>query len=212
MALVYSQNVIEIAVRATISGQPHVNVWHMRQAEGTNVGDGGAAQDFANNWQDHILNFLNNNYVLQDFAWRSLDPDDNNLGVIQPDPVKKTVGVGADDPMPAQVAFLIHKNTANRPRGRRDGRAYIGGVPEGVADGRGTVVAANVTAINGHLLDFWNGVTDDPIASDVDRELVVLETTPESRAPGTLPVIIGSRRVTSLTCDSLLATQRDRLR
>lgn len=212
MATVFAQNVVEIAVRM-LSGQKNtVNVWHMHNREGTNAPDVAAVEDFRNNWQDHVMPQMHSQVTLTDFVWRSLDPDDSNVGVVQPDPAKPVQGQRATTAMPPQVCWLVHKNTDNRPRGRRDGLSYLPGVTEADVDGNGLVVAAVKTAWDDALLAFWNGVTDDPAISSVDRELCVLETTPESRLPGTQPVTIGSRKVTSLTLDSVVATQRDRLR
>jgi hypothetical protein len=171
-------------------------------------------RDFANNWQDHMLANLSQQYVLEAFNWLSLDPDDNNVGTLQPDPAKAVTGLETNITAPPNVAILIHKNTDNRPRGARDGRSYMGGVPENLVGANGVVDPGFVAEWNAGLQLFLDGISDDiTIGAGTSRQHpVVLETTPASRAPGINEVLVNAREVTSLTLDGLAATQRDRLR
>lgn len=209
MAIVYSQNVIEIAVKAEVSGQPHVNVLHYvnDEADGTDLSK---VEDVRNNWQDHMMLNLHSSYQLKEFEWRSLDPDDTNVGVVLPDPTKPMGGGIAGESMPPNCAFLIHKRTENRPRGRRDGRMFISAVPEAAMDSRGTVNSTWVNDIQANLNSFWNGTTDAPGAG-AGSYMCVLETTPESREKSPFEVIIGKRKVSALALDPLASSQRDRL-
>ncbi len=210
MALVYAEDVIEIAVDATLAGRPHVNVWHMFGGEAVGTGDLDGAQDFADNWQDHIVPEMTTHYVVNGFRWRSLDPDDNNAGTIVPNPAKPIQGPSNIPIAPVNVAYLFHKRTANRPRGARDGRMFISGVAEGRVTDGGLVEPAAVTAWNNALALFFDGISDPDI--NVPRYPVVLRSTALRRAPGATPVTVESRRVTSVTLDPIVATQRDRLR
>lgn len=216
MAIVYAQNVIEIAVKQTYSGRPAVNVWHMFHDQELTGGDKeSVVRDFANNWQDHVMGLQVNTVTLDSFDWRSLDPLDGTVGTLTPDPAKNTAGQDTAAGMPPNVAILVHKNTSSRPRGRRDGRCYIVGVSETAADNAGVVPQGGVDFWNDYLSDFYNGISDTGTVVggwDGDSYPVVLETTPASRAPGTAQVTVNSRRVTSITADALLATQRERLR
>ncbi len=217
MATVFSQNVTEIAVDAVCAGRPHVNVWHMFGGEGSATGDQDLVQDFANNWQEHIIPELTIHYVVNAFRWRSLDPDDQNTGTIIPDPAKPVQGPSQLAIAPVNVAFLMHKNTANRPRGARDGRMFISDVAEGRVTDGGLVEPAAAGAWATALNLFFDGISDKGVApGDIDgspvRYPVVLQSTPLSRAPGAQPVTVLSREVTSVTLDPMVATQRDRLR
>lgn len=211
MAKVYAQNVVEIAVRATLQGRPHVNVFHMFNEESSTVSDETIVSDFATNWQEHILDKLHTGYKLISFDWYSMDPDDNNSGSFSPHAALPVAGAVVNSPLPPNVAVLVKKNTANRPRGKRDGRMFLGGQNETTVDEFGNLTPAEVDSWNTVLGAFYNGI-EDTSAAGTERYPVVLETTPESRAPGAAPVIIGSRKVSSMTVDPRVSTQRDRLR
>jgi hypothetical protein len=212
MAIVFSQDTVEIAVVGLIGFKPHVNVWHMHALEDPTTSDVDAVKDFANNWQDHLIPLMNRQYKLQHFAWRSIDPDDNNTGVLSPDLTKAIQGPDQALCLPFNTAYLIHKRTQNRPRGRRDGRMFLSGVSEGKADDYGEVLDTTQAAWNTALAAFLEGITDVSVTSGKDQYPVVLETTPASRAPGAQPVTVAGRRINRLVMDRTVASQRDRLR
>ena len=211
MAIIYAQDVFEIAMHHEHAGRPVVNVLHIANDEGAQS-DASKARDVLNNWQDHMISHQDDNLVLVGCTWRSLDPDDTNQGEISLDPAKPTVGAYAGMGAPPNVALLIKKVTANRQRGQRDGRMFLGGVPVGTFGQGGDVLpdyrAAKQTACDA----FLDGVNDDQWGVGGGSGLVVLNTTPESRTAGSLPVTLTWRPVTSLIVDSTLSTQRDRLR
>lgn len=220
MAITYSPLVIEVAVIQTIHGQPAVNVLHQRAVDETWPKSPAAmARDVANNWQDHVIVNQTDNTALLRFEWRSIDPDDNQTGVILPDPAKNVTGTQPAPAAPPNVAYLVRKPTASRPRGRRDGRMYLTGVHEGAVDGAGIVETVFRNAVQENLDNFYNGVSDTGTFTNNGHYPVVLETTPASRLTkkenGGVeppPQTIGSRRVTGFKIDSMVATQRDRLR
>lgn len=216
MAIVFSDNVIEIAVIQSHAGRPVVNVWHMSHTQELTGGDKeSVVRDFANNWQDHILDIQVQELDLIEFQWRSLDPGDSTVGTLSPDPAKSISGQNTAPPASPNVALLVEKRTNNRPRGRSDGRCYLAGVGEGFIDAAGALTPAMVTLANSTLAAFYNGISDSGTVVggwDGDSFPVVLETTAASRAPGTQPVTINSRRVTSLVIDPVAATQRERMR
>lgn len=213
MATVFSNNVIEIACIHDYGGAPSVNVWHMWfDAELGSDTKEQVVRDFANNWQDHVLDLAVDALALLRFDWRSLDADDGSMGTLQPDPAKPLVGQDAGEGSPRNVAFLIHKNTSDRARGQRDGRCFLSGVPEAHVNSTGTIASAFRTGANTALASFLSGIEDISGGGAGDRYPVVLATTPASRAPGTASVTIDSRRVTSITLDEVCSTQRDRLR
>lgn len=213
MAVVYSPNVVEIALIHSYGGRTAVNVWHMER--NVEIGDPAwedVVEDFVGNWQDHVLERLSNQVAFIRADWRSLDPGDNTVGTTLPIGGKATNGGQPGPPGPPNLALLVHKNTSNRPRGRRDGRSYLVGVDESTVDQTGTYLNAARVATNTQLQNFYDGISDISTFAWGDQWPVVLETTPASRAPGNTPVVIGARRVTSITVDPLIATQRDRLR
>lgn len=216
MATVFSNNVIEIAVIQTYAGAPAVNVWHMYHDQELTGGDKeSVVRDFANNWQDHVMGIQDNGVSLLRFDWRSLDVGDGSVGTVTPDPAKRVAGAKTGTGAPPNVALLIHKHTANRPRGRRDGRSYLVGVEGAVVSEAGVLAPAVIASYNGALDAFYNGISDTGTVVggwNGDSYPVVLETTPASRAPGSASVTISSRRVNSITVDARVATMRERLR
>lgn len=213
MATVFSPNVIEIVINMQHSGKPTANVWHMwfDPELGTDTMED-VVLDFANNWQDEMLDMVCSNVQLLGFDWRSLDPSDSTVGFLAPDTAKPVTGLVAENSMPPNVAYLVKKNTENRPRGRRDGRSFLPGVSEERVGADGVIAGPSVLAFQADLNDFYNGISDTSGSAAGDRYPCVLQTTPASRAPGSASVTIASRRVTSLTLDPIVSTQRDRLR
>lgn len=212
MAVVYSQNILEIAVVGTYASRPHVNVWHLYSEETADHNDELAVRDFANNWQDHMMDRVSNQLKLERFEWRSLDPQDTNVGTLTPDPLKPVAGASAAVPTTPNVALLIRKRTTNRPRGARDGRMFLAGCLEDQVDARGTLLQTFVDGFNADLQLFLDGISNENATAGQVMWPAVLETTVQSRAKGTHEVTLASRRVTSITVDPLVSTQRDRLR
>lgn len=216
MAQVRSQNVIQIAVEHLHEDVPVVNVWHVFGDEVGSQTDEAIVNAFADRYQTWIMPQLTNNVTLERFTWVSLDPDDTAAGEHLPDPALPDVGEVTGSSLPPNNAALVHKRTPNRPRGRRDGRAFLAGIREADIDTFGRWSAPALLTWNNALSNFWDDFDNpgvDPFGEgNARRWIVVLETTEESRAPGNDEVIIASRRVTSLVMDPVIATQRDRLR
>lgn len=211
MARIFAQNVTEIAIKGKYAGRPVVNVLHYVNDEAA-VNDADKARDILNNWQDHVMDGVTQQYVLDGADWRSLDPDDTNQGTLTPDTVKATQGAGAGPGTSPNVAFLVRKITNSRQRGQRNGRMYLAGVAESAITEAGNLAAAHQTAFQGYLDSFLAGVNDDVFGPGGGSGLVVLNTTPESRIAGTQPVTLTYRTVSALVLDSKAATQRERMR
>lgn len=211
MAIIYADQVSEMAIRATYAGRPVVNVLHFYNDEGAKT-DEVMARDVLDNWQDHIMGRVVQDYALIDAVWRSLDRNDTNQGTITPDPAKPLSGGIADAGAPPNVAYLVKKITNNRQRGQRDGRMFLAGPPEGGIGADGTVQAQYATDTNAALALFLDGVNDDGFGVGGGSGLVVLNTTPASRLPGTNEVDLTYRTVGDLVLDPKVSTQRDRLR
>lgn len=211
MAIIFAQNIIEIAMRHTYGGNPSVNVLHVFNDEGLSS-DADTARDVLDNWQDHIIPMTDDSFLLLEASWRSLDPDDLNQGTLAPDSAKPVNGTGGGDGMPPNVSYLIKKGTANRQRGQKDGRIFLGGVIRSLVDENGLINSTGQSSFLSGLDAFLNGVNDTGAVYDEGQYLAVLNTTPASRVPGTSQVTLTHRMVTSLTLDPKVSTQRDRLR
>lgn len=211
MATVYADQVSEMAIIATYAGRPVVNVLHYFNDEST-VNDAAKARNILDNWQDHIMGFLSNQYSLQQAVWRSLDRDDLNQGTLAPNAAKRLAGLSAAQGAPPQVAYLVRKVTQNRQRGQRDGRIFLAGVPEDSVGPDGMISNTQVTNITTGINNFLNGVNDGGSAFTGASGLVVLNTTPASREKGPQEVDLTFRKVIGLQIDTKVSTQRDRLR
>lgn len=211
MAIIYADQVSELAIEATYAGRPVVNVLHYYNDEGA-INDADKAKDIVDAWQDHVMGRLNTNYDLQAARWRSLDRDDTNQGLVAIDVTKRMQGADASAGAPPNVALLVKKVTNNRQRGQRDGRMFLAGIPEANVGDGGDLVAAYRTATQTAMDAFLDAVNDDAFGVGGGSGLVVLNTTPESREKGNLEVDLTFRTVSALVVDPRVASQRDRLR
>ena len=211
MAEIYVQNGSEIAIKATYAGREVVNVLHFVNDEAA-VSDADKARDILNAWQGQVMSVLDQSYVLTGAVWRSLDPDDTNQGTLAPDNTKPLTGWKTGTGSHPGVAMLVKKVTNNRQRGQRDGRMFLAGVPAVNVQESGALTSDLLGEANTAMAAFLDAVNDDAFGVGGGSGLIVLNTTPESRLPGSTPVTLGYRTVGSLVVDPKVATQRDRLR
>jgi hypothetical protein len=214
VAILTVPNVVEITAYGQVSGRPWASVWAMSNGAGVQIGASmdELVRDFANNFQDHITPILTNNVSISGFRYVSLNSPDGQTGEVAPDQTKPTVGNSTNAASPPNITFLVHKRIAGG-RGTRSGRAYLPGVGESQVSAAGTFGAADLDFFNNHLQDFLDGLSE---GTDLDNEsarnLVVVHRPPAARAPGTAVVAGSASRITSLSMDPMVATQRRRLR
>lgn len=211
MAIVYADQVSEMAIEATYAGRPVVNVMHFKNDESIQ-NDAATAKDFLNNWQDHIIPILESAYVLTGARYRSLDRNDLNSGTVPIDGTKPTAGQIAGDALPPNVAMLVHKITTGRQRGQREGRWFLAGLTAEAVDDNGSILASAQGTYQAGLDSFLSGVNDAGFGTSGGSGMVVLNAPAASRVKGTQEVDVTSRTVTKLQLDPLVSTQRDRLR
>jgi hypothetical protein len=211
MAIVFAQDVLEIALNHTYGGRPAVNVLHVRNDE-TGGSDESKVVDVVANWQDHMMVLMGSTVQFEGATWRSLDPSEGTVGFTPPDATKRLVGAQTGPTLPPNVALLITKITEDRQRGQRNGRMFLAGVDETEVDNGGNISSATVATWQGYVDDFLDGINDTGFTTGSGSGLVVLNTTRESRQAGTMEVTLTYRGVTSLILDNKVSTQRDRLR
>lgn len=158
---------------------------------------GGTAQDAANDardaWIANIMPLLNLGTVLSNthvkFGPNSTGP--------AADASSSTAGTGSNSAASPQVTFLVHKATLFGGHAGR-GRMFIPGLQESSVNGDGTLDSGTVTALQGGV---------DDLLTDLGTALLIPVLLHGAGSPLSTPSTI-----TSFTVDSVVATQRRRLR
>lgn len=174
-----------------------------------------------NEWIDSMIPLFASEYVAQKVSWVDLDDEDGSTG-------ERTSSSGGSFPRaggsfiqcsPSNVAVLVHKQIEGR-RDRRNGRMYLGAVPEDVnPNPTPNVFTSSKLAIYNDKVSAFLGDTNqtDPIGGDAyGSRLCVVHITErypleEKQEIGT-PKRGDHTNVAALVCDPMMATQRRRLR
>lgn len=170
--------------------------------------------DILNNWTDHIIPLVADDYVATSVSYVDLDSSGGATGERSSTSAEtwpaSSTNTGA--PFPANVSVLVTKQIVGS-RGRRNGRMYIVGATEALTDlaAPNTIPGGSITTWNTALASFLSGINDAVGgALDVQRKMVVVHT--QRPTPTSEPVYNGYSDVESLTLQATLATQRRRLR
>ena len=131
------------------------------------------------------------------------DADDDPLRVA----VNSTVynGTHTSEPAPQNCAYLVHKRTAVGGRQGR-GRLYMPGVLEAQVSPAGVISTGQISAITNAFNGWRADVEANPLTSP-ESGFYLLHNLANGELLADLPT-----RITSFDCDSLMATQRRRLR
>lgn len=218
--------ICRFTVNATMAGRNVANILDMQIDTTGTPGDrpdaiDAVAGDILNNWSDHIIISLVDDYVAQSVSWLDLDEANGPTGSrsTTSETTWPEAGPSVSAPLPSNVSVLVKKQIVGA-RGRRNGRMYLTGFSEGLTpEGDGnTVDPATRAALDTRLASFLSGINDaeGPFIA-VQRQLVVVHTSVATDGsgnpvPGADPVYEGYSPVQTLTCDTRLATQRRRLR
>jgi hypothetical protein len=173
-----------------------------------------------NEWTDSVLPLTNSAYSAESVSWIDLNSEDGDIGTRSSSggTVWPRAGGALNASMPGNVAMLVRKNVS-AARGIKKGRMYLVGVDETstLNPAQNTLMAAVVTSWQTKMNSFLGDTNQ--VAGGVgsyDSYMVVIHVL--TRNPPTKPGRVGSpltgqgHKVSSLTVDSLLATQRRRLR
>jgi hypothetical protein len=156
-------------------------------------------------WQEHILDFLTDEYVVDGLDWADLDTLDGLQGSVSPNAGIQTAGANSTTSFPPNICYLVHKRAGSR-RGQRGGRMFLYGVGESFADDSGNIPGGSQAGINGSLNSFLEAVNfefGNPVTQGENYLCVVNQ-------PAGLPV--SAERVTQLVVDGTVSTQRRRMR
>jgi hypothetical protein len=163
----------------------------------------------ARQWKADVMPDLVNDLTIESVSWVDLNAEDGTTGAFAGDGGDTLPSAGGvdNDPSSSNVAILVTKNT-NSGRGSKSGRMYVCGLPEAytsaadpnhISEGfRGT--------LQGNFDSFLSNVNQEGGGELVgyDSEIVVVHV-PRSGDPS-------ATKVNSFAVQSLLATQRHRLR
>lgn len=156
-----------------------------------------------NEWSDHILPRVDDNYLAQAVSWVDLDSEDGSTGqrASTSEHTWPAVGGRTGPSQPGNVAARVRKGGAAR-RGQRAGRMYLVGVMESDTDevNPNYLVDGQVQAWNEALADFLAGVNQD---TPYEADMVVIHTIGG--------VYESHNDVQDLTIERRLASQRRRL-
>lgn len=141
-------------------------------------------------------------------------PDDTGPTVVHAEVDNGALTGAAASP---NVSFLVHKRTALGGR-RGRGRLYLPGVLEADVDEGGNVAAARHTAVQDAVIAwrddinaivFLTGPVDMMLEHEPPTEWILVDGQPRRSPTGTAP---DPSFVTSVSLDTMVATQRRRLR
>lgn len=210
MALVVP-TVCRYSINATYLGNPCVNVIDM------SVGDIGSSREIDCNrvaavimsaWSQFMLPIWTNQYVANSIDYVDLATEDGPTGTVTStagwavqEYTWPKAGAGSSQGMPGNVSLLVTKG-AGRSRATRSGRMFLAPGPESAHNGN-VLEPAYVTTVNNALASFLDYITDDVTPPQPETMVVVHK-----------PSLINPSytKVTGLTVNSIVSTQRRRLR
>lgn len=188
----YAQVVMKWNSTSTASGVA-INTFGVRWSESGALGDVCAA--FASAWDDNMAERQSDAYTLVEVtAFNETTVGSASAAI---------VGGASSAQTPPNTAVLVEKvTTARGPRGR--GRVFLAGyIPEAEVNDAGVIEEATVTSIQSNVTDFYTAVLTDGAVED----FVIIQNSEGVSTPLDPPPV-----VVALTVDSVVATQRGRLR
>lgn len=224
MPLIVPQ-VCRYTMNGTYAGRPVANVIDMQIDTTGSTMDRPTAIDqqagvLLNQWKTQLMTIAMPQYVFTSVSWLDLNSSTGSVGsrTTSGATTLPAPGTAAGTPMPGNVAYLIRKMTT-AVRGARKGRIYICGVSESATftTTTNTIEPSQLTTMQTMLTSFFGNVNQTPgTPTTYSGRMVVVQVltydppVPPHTSPS--PATGTHHFVTSLQLDSLLATQRRRLR
>lgn len=193
-----ADNVTEVAILGRWSnGRPVVNVFFIQREEDDAEA---SARDCLNNFQDHIMDVLPNNYTIEGARYRDRNTDPGVVGVIGPDPAKNMAGQSTNQSNSPNFSVLV-KKLGPLLAGQRSGRSYFIGGDETSTDEDGVMSVPYVAAWQGFVDSFLSG-----LSGAGSNQLVLVHFAGELDTVGTVS------EITEMVVQRQGATMRRRLR
>lgn len=153
---------------------------------------------------DIVMPFLSTEATLTQTEVAFVNPS-SNIPVLGVDSTPR-VGGTSGAMLPQNSALLVHKRSAAPGRIGR-GRLYLPScLREAQVDNKGIIAALEVSGLQTPISSWLTRVANNTAPAGVDKDMVILHTVTPAN-PALTPTV-----VTSLVVDSLIATQRRRLR
>lgn len=222
MAPLQWDNICRFTVNGTFGGRNVANIFDMRIESGSALDVRAAdianqAGDIVNNWCDHLLPLLANDYTFTSVSWVDLNSLEGSTGEVFAggDETLPQNGGSTEDPLPPNVAALVTKQAPGGGRSTRNGRTYLVGIRETQTDpGNPTrLTSAAQGFITAGMEAFSTGISNTELGEGYVSNMVVLHTRNQAAAGQPADIVAtGASDVEALVCDIQLATQRRRLR
>lgn len=196
-----------VVFQSEFDSEEMVCVWGYDPDDGAWEPSTNRAHDAWNAFDAQTHDFMTNQYHLIRVEMQLAVPG----GVMTSAWAEDHEGANAQDAVPQNTAYLIHKRTNGVGAGK-NGRCYIPGVSESKVDAGGRLLdvwADSVSDQMNLLLPFFDG-EDRPFLV-VNRGLRVDPTDPPPRVPTIVPDPL-FWKIETQDCDSTVGTQRRRLR
>lgn len=218
--------VCQYTIHGTYGNTPVANVLAYRIITTGTITDRNTAIDnmggiLINQWTTDVLPLLNSLYKADHLTWVDLNAADGNIGArnVSGTHTWPLAGGALNASMPGNVAMLVRKNVSAK-RGARKGRMFLAGVDETSTQNpnQNNMYTANVSALQTAMDHFLSNTNQsDPIVGTGYQsfmQVIHILTRDTPKKPGRLgPPLTGEGlQVSSLSVDSLLASQRRRLR
>jgi len=165
--------------------------------------------DVVQQYQDNVCSQFPTSITFIGASFTDLDSLDGISGTQGPISGHPVHGSGTGAQQAPQVCTLIHK-ICSHDRQQRNGRMFFPWITEASVGNDGLVDPAHVTFMN----DMMNGLKDDlaDLSATTFESVAWRVVHVEGHAPDGRPNAWSSSDITSLSCDSRVATQRRRNR
>lgn len=209
MAALVEQWVVRYTIVGTLGGQDCMNVFDIYVGDDV-IGERSTAieqcaQDLLNQWDDHILPVVVNDYTAVQVRWVDLDTAEGETGSISStdENTWPKDGSVAGDPLPNNAYAKVVKNLQGKTRTQRNGATRLGGLAEGYtgATTPNTLNLADRTAITDAFQSMQDGI--EAAGSEALTYFVVVHTVDG--------VATGHTRVASFSCAPVVGTIRRRM-
>lgn len=209
-------SVVRFTIHGSVGQRPVNNVLDIVISGNAGVGRAEAIDEVAanliNQWTEVILDRTTSAYTAERISWVDLDSLDGSVGQANEteDWVWPKAGGLNGAPASGNVAILVTKVTT-ASRGSRDGRMFLPPPAEDSTAGN-NLTGAYITSLQAGTSAFLENMTNTAIGAGYQTFPTVIHTRTTGTGANRVTEYLGNTQITNLLVNSLLATQRRRLR